>query len=227
MSMRTGQVTIRQALLGALLSVAVIALVVSGLEALLAGPRQPPLPDTPAESSAKSSTDTPCPADLRVREEPIGVTAEALIECPATFDGFLVRYRGEVVRAVLRRGDHAWVHLNDDGYALDVGPLPEQRILLGVNSGIPARIPLGVAEQIEHVGSYQAQGATLTVEGIFRRADPADDGGPAIEVLQARVERPGHRIRHHPSPTRVVVAVVLIAAALVATLRTQQVRRRS
>jgi hypothetical protein len=39
----------------------------------------------------------------------------------------------------------AWLHLNDDRYALDLGPLPQHRTAVAGNSGVPVLVPAAVA----------------------------------------------------------------------------------
>ncbi|MPY72545.1 MAG: hypothetical protein GEU92_21150, partial [Alphaproteobacteria bacterium] len=175
MTRDSGQLTSRQALAGLLLIAAVAAGIVTGLALLLErGGPEPPL-EAPAEPAGPA----PCP-DLAGsdQQEPPLVPADDLIACPDAYDGQRVRYRGEVVRAVLRRGDTAWVQLNDDLYGLDLGPLPEHRTAVGGNSGLPVAIPASAVDPIQHVGDHRHHGDVLEVTGPFLRADPLDAGGP-------------------------------------------------
>lgn len=209
MSRAAGQLSARQAVLGSLAVLAAAAGVVAALGLLLSpGERTQPLA-APAEPAAEQ----PC---LPAVSPPAAARSDDLIECPDTYDQQTVRYRGEAVRAVLRRGDRAWVHLNDDLYALELGPAYTHRTSVGGNSGIPVSIPVEVADQITHVGDARHHGDVLDVIGTYYRADPDDDGGPAIQARTALIDEPGRPVDHPVSRARIVTAVALAVLAMAA-----------
>lgn len=219
MSRRAGQISPREALLGGLAIALLLTVVVAGSEALLRPSQQPAVLDvTPAPSPL------PCPPAREVlppgsvpappRGATIAVSSAQLIECPTVYDGRTVLYTGEVVRAVLARGERAWVQLNDDPYALDIGPLPAHRVPAGLNSGMAVSIPSAAAERITTVGDARARGDRLRVEGTFLRTDPADAGGPTIQAHRVDVIAPGEPLRQRFSVERLVVAITLATAAL-------------
>lgn len=224
MTRRTGQITLRQTVLGGLLVLGAATGIVAALSLLLGRDEQVAPLEAPAEPAAEQPCPEPPPRPLSTA---VRVTAEDLIECPATYDHRLVRYRGEVVRAVLRRGNRAWVQLNDDPYALDLGPLPVHRLAVGGNSGIPVLIPIAIADQITYVGNARHQGDILQVVGTYRRADPVDDGGPTIQAHSARI-RPGHRVARPANPYRALAAagLMLIATTSAAAARLRHMTRR-
>lgn len=227
MTRDTGQVTTTQATLGGLLIALVATSLVAGLGLLIRGGEQAP----PLEAPARPAVEEPCPGAaspprLPRPSAPAPISASALIECPSAFDGMLVTYRGEVVRAVLHRGERAWVHLNDDRYALELGPLPDHRTTVGGNSGIPVSIPIEVAREISHVGNARHQGDIIAVVGIFRRTDPADGGGPTVQAQQARIERVGRPLPEHVHRARPAVAILLSLSAAFAALRVRTAARR-
>lgn len=232
MSRAVGQVSTRQAVLGGVTILMVAAAVVAGAEALVRPAERLPALEAPAEVAP----DTRCPPPRETRPlpapprprpaAPVAVTSDELIDCPVAYDGRAVVYEGEVVRAVLRRGERAWVQLNDDVYGLRIGPLPEHRATVGGNSGIAVSIPIGDAERIRYVGDARARGDRLLVEGVFHRADPADAGGPTIQAERVQVTAPGHRVRQRVSIARAAVALLLGTAALImaGTARRARVR---
>lgn len=213
-----GQITTRQAVVGAVTIVLVIVVIVSGATALLPQPDDLPAVD---DGAAMQPVPCPIPDESRPRRppppsqaiRPVAVTAAELIECPTTFDGRPVVYEGEVVRAILRRGDRAWVQLNDDRYAMEAGPLPLHHATLGINSGISVSVPIADADRITAVGSGHAYGDRLRVQGVFLRADPADAGAPAIQARAVEIIAVGGPIASRMSPARLVVALLLMAAA--------------
>lgn len=196
------------ALLGMLTIAAVMAATVLGLHALVnPGQQLPPL-------------DAPVPAAELCDDAPLGpglpppVTAAQLIECPDVFDGARVRYRGEVVRAVLQRRDRAVVQVNDDRYGLELGPLPEHRTAVGGNSGIAVVLSQRDADDITYVGDYRHRGDVLEIVGTFRVADPFDGGGPTIAADTATIRRTGQALKHRVDPLRVAVAALMAVISL-------------
>lgn len=206
-----------QVVVGAALITLLLWGVVGGLKLLLHPGDISPETAGPAEVLHGPSCDRALGTSLATQP----VKASDLIECPQLYDGQKVVYEGEVVRAVLRRGDRAWVQVNDDAYALDIGPLPEHRTAVGGNSGIPVSIPAGSADQLRHVGGHEEQGDVIRVSGTFHRADPADAGGPAIQATTVTIQRPGHRFDPEPSRPRAAVAALL--ALLVALLAAREI----
>ncbi|WP_370325606.1 hypothetical protein [Euzebya sp.] len=158
-------------------------------------------------------------------ELPVPVDSNALYDCPATWDGRRVRYVGEVVGAVLDRGDHAWVQLNDDVYADGIGPLPTHRDFRGGNAGVGALLEPDAAAQITTVGGAETRGDLVQVVATFRRVDP-DSGEVAILDVEAlEVLRVGTPYTEPDSPARPVVALIAAAGALAVVIVEQRRRR--
>jgi hypothetical protein len=57
----------------------------------------------------------PVLAHALTSEAPV-VTSGELVESPKEFDGTEITFVGEAVGESMRRGDMAWLHLNDDAY---------------------------------------------------------------------------------------------------------------
>lgn len=149
------------------------------------------------------------------------VTSSQLYDCPQQYDGARVHYRGEVVGAVLRRDEGAWVQLNDDIYSQAAGPLPAHRDYRGGNAGIGVFIPLELARSITAVGGPTTRGDILDVVGIFHRVDAASNEVAVIRSITA-TRTPGEPLRRPPLPERRVVAIVfglLMVAVVVAERR--------
>lgn len=149
------------------------------------------------------------------------ITSNDLYDCPETWHGRRVRYRGEAVGAVLHRRGGAWVQLNDDAYAGDAGPLPAHRDFRGGNAGVGVLLPTGVAERIEHVGGPQWHGDTVEVVGTFQRIEPVSREVAVIVADSGEIVAPGSPIARPLLGDRAVAAVVLalLAAGLVVAER--------
>jgi hypothetical protein len=211
----TGQITTTQSVVGALMVIGVAAAIVVALDLLVLRGEQ----EASLGAPAQEETDDACPEVLDTAGgAPEVVAADELLECPSTYDGALVTFEGEAVRAVLRRGERAWLHLNDDRYALELGPLHEHRTTVGGNSGLPVSVPTTVAENVRFVGDARHSGDILSVTGIFHRADPADGGGPTIQARTARITQKGRAIARPVDRVRAVTATALAIAALTAAL---------
>lgn len=199
------RVSTPRALAGLAVAAAVLAATVAGLHALVDQGEQVAPIDAPVPAADR------CAGVRAPGNSAVPVTAAQLVECPHEYDGATVRYRGEVVRAVLLRGERAIVQVNDDRYALELGPLPEHRTAVGGNSGIPVVLPRRDADAIAYVGDYRHRGDVLQVAGTFRAADPYDGGGPTITAASVALERPGGPLEHRADGLRILVAAMLAA----------------
>jgi len=165
--------------------------------------------------------------DPAVPGQPVGISSNELYDCPETYDRRAVSYRGEVVGAVLRRDEGAWVQLNDDPYSGDVGPLPAHRDFRGGNAGVGVLIPHSLADTIVVVGGPQTRGDILEVIGVFHRVDDASGEVTIIRAQDGSVVRQGGALPDPPLRDRQVVAVLLgLAAAAVVAAERVVARRR-
>jgi hypothetical protein len=147
-----------------------------------------------------------------------------LLTCPVTYDGSTVRFIGEVVGAVLDRGDHAWVQLNDDIYADERGPLPTHRDFQGMNSGLGARLEADQADLVSVIGGPRTQGDLVEVVGVFHRVHPRDGEVAVLDVMSMRVLRQGAPTVPPEVPARMPVALIAAAVALGAVVVERQRR---
>lgn len=126
--------------------------------------------------------DAPDTQEAIEQVDPVGrVESAEVIDCPDAFDGHVVVYTGEVVGDVLQRDGGAWVLVNDDAYALELGPLSAHDEFSGTNSGLSVWLPDPLPE-LEPGGS-DVRGTVIQVRGVVHRADPADGGGLTIRGL--------------------------------------------
>lgn len=137
-----------------------------------------------------------------------------ILSCPFTFDGLLVTYVGEVVGDVLRRDGGSWVLVNDDAYALEVGPLTPGDTPTGTNSGLTVWLPDPLEELADEPGRPDVRGDVLAVTGRVNRADPADGGGLTIRAEDATLLAEAVELDVPIHWNQVVTALVLAVAAL-------------
>ena len=196
-----------------------------------------PMSDIPEEQLAGSDPrdELVCP-DPQPREgqervpdveltAPVRVSSNDLFDCPETYDGREVVYRGEVVGALLERDAGVWTQLNDDVYAELLGPLPAHRDYRGGNAGVGVLLPHTSAELVSFVGGPQTRGDVLEVRGTFHRVDPAGE----VAVIRADVSELMAAGRPFPDPPlndrrwaawlAVVVAITLVVTERVVAAR--------
>lgn len=154
------------------------------------------------------------------------ISSTQILACPEAYDLAEVVFVGEVVGEVITRRDGAWVQVNDDAYALRIGPLVAHRQLAGSNTGMAVWIPEPLVDAIEVVGRAGVRGDVLQVTGIVRRADPADGGGLTIRAMDLTVLADGQVIDEPLHSLQAVVAVVLALAAIGAAGWAWRVRQR-
>lgn len=141
---------------------------------------------------------------------PLGrVTSTQVIECPDLFDGRVVVYIGEVIGDVLQRDEGAWVLMNDDKYALEVGPLDSHGEFAGYNSGLSVWLDGDLADLAEQPGGPRFRGDVLRVRGVVHRADPQDGGGLTLRAFQGRVLSPAVELSRPVNRPQAIAAIVL------------------
>jgi hypothetical protein len=203
----------QRVLAAALVFLAVLAGVAGLANALRHPPAVSPLADPYEPADPRDEVE--CPPSPSPTETPVTAGSGDLYNCPHTFDGLVVRFEGEVVGAVLFRPDGAWVQLNDDHYAGELGPLPEHRQFRGGNSGIGVHLPRHLAEDIASIGGPNTRGDVIAVTGTYRLSDTA---GGEVSVIRARtveIIRPGGPTSREPLRNRQVAGgfLFLFAAA--------------
>ncbi|MEX0952426.1 MAG: hypothetical protein WDZ26_01195 [Nitriliruptoraceae bacterium] len=154
------------------------------------------------------------------------VSSSQVVACPMAWDQQQVTYVGEAVGEVLRREGGAWVQLNDDRYALEVGPMIGHREHSGFNSGLAVWLPDGLHERIGDIGRPAQRGDVVLIRGTVHRADAHDGGGLTIraddlEVLASSVtiDPPLHTLQ---AAVAAALAALALAASVWARWRRQQ-----
>lgn len=164
-------------------------------------------------------------AEFRAQVRPEGRLTSAIVyACPRLLDGRDVTYIGEVVGDVLRRPGGAWVLVNDDAYALEVGPLGPHRDRRGFNSGLAVWLPDGQHEQLGAPGRHGLRGDIVRIEGVLHRADTHDGGGITIRAVELEVLAPSMPV---DEPLNVPLVIAAAGAALLALGSWGWDRRRS
>lgn len=160
--------------------------------------------------------------------DPVGrVSSAAVNSCPDAFDGQVVVYFGEVVGDILQRDEGTWLLVNDDDYALEVGPLAGHVDFRGTNSGLAVWMPRELSALADEPGNASRRGDILRIEGVVRRTDPSDGGGLTLRALDAElvvqaqyIQTPINRVQ-----LGLAIAFTLIAGGVLVWDRRSRARR--
>lgn len=127
------------------------------------------------------------------------------------YNGKTITFTGEAIGEVMVRGDHAWIHLNDDSY-MDKN-VEEGATLGGYNSGMAVWIPAALTEQIDTYGDYKHEGSIVQVVGTFNGACKEHGGDADIHAATLTMIRPGHVVDDPVPAWKAALAAALMAAA--------------
>ena len=126
--------------------------------------------------------------------------SKELIEKANSIDGKRVIYIGEAVTAIMDRGEHSWVNLNDGDNAIGIWCKTE------------------ALKSVKFLGDYKNKGDILKVEGLFHRACPVHGGELDIHADIVNVASVGNAVYERLSSKRVKAAVVFFAVVLIAVI---------
>ena len=96
------------------------------------------------------------------------ISSIELINNAKQYDGKTVVYEGEVIGDVMKRGDYAWLNINDGQNAIGIW----------MNASL--------AQNISYTGSYKSKGDWAEITGIFNRACPEHGGDLDIHAQGLR-----------------------------------------
>jgi hypothetical protein len=174
----------------------------------------PLLPVVPLEEACQRGIDTDIDQEPLVTDQ-LRVSAAAVVSCPTRFDGEIVTYVGELVGDLLHRDGGAWVLVNDDDYALAVGPLPAQRDHRGTNSGLSVWLPDEHLDRVTGLGRPGQRGDVVQIEGHITRTDPDDGGGLTLRANDLEVLQPSERFADPLDVPQAVLAVTAFAISVI------------
>lgn len=120
------------------------------------------------------------------------ITSQELIKNASKLNGETVVFTGEAVGDLMRRGDFAWINVQDD-YGT-----------IGVWS------PLELTKEITYLGDYTHKGDIIAVEGKFSRADTELGGELCVRAQNIRIVFPGFFIFHQLSSLKIKIAFILL-----------------
>ncbi len=134
-------------------------------------------------------------------ENATAVTISRLASADPSLNGSLVSFRGEVVGEAVNSTSSGskWVLLQSGA--------PE-------TSSIEVLMPNDQVALIENFGSYKVKGSTLLVTGIYRVADPDQDGELDVTAYVVNVVDPGGPVAEDIDWRKLPVGVALVLLGL-------------
>jgi hypothetical protein len=127
-------------------------------------------------------------------------SSKALIENSKLLDGKRVTYKGEAVTAIMKRGDYAWVNVNDGQSA--IGVWCDSHML----------------DDVKFLGTYKHKGDMLEIEGIFNRACPVHGGELDIHANKVKVTDAGFPVMERIDLRKAALAAFLFLMTIAATI---------
>ena len=120
------------------------------------------------------------------------ISSTELINNAKQYDGKIVVYAGEAIGDIMKRGEFAWVNVNDGSNAIGIW----------VNS---AQI-----NDITVIGGYKKIGDAIEVTGVFHRACPEHGGDLDIHAQAVRKIASGRRLQERLNVSEINFAVILL-----------------
>jgi hypothetical protein len=125
-----------------------------------------------------------------------GQSSADLINRSREYDAKPVTYAGEVIGEIMRRGEFAWVNINDGENSLGVW------------------INAALIQDINFKGSYKTRGDSVEVTGVFHRACPEHGGDLDIHAQSLRKTASGRAIKEKLHLDKVTLSIILLGALL-------------
>jgi hypothetical protein len=123
-----------------------------------------------------------------------GQSSTDLINHSREYDAKPVTYTGEVIGEIMRRGEFAWININDGENSLGVW------------------INAALIQDINFKGSYKIRGDSVEVTGIFHRACPEHGGELDIHAQGLRKTASGRVIKEKLHSDKATLSIILLGA---------------
>lgn len=128
------------------------------------------------------------------------VSGNELVENAKQYNGKLIEYEGEVIGDIMKRGDHAWLNVNDGQRAIGIWASEKQ------------------INDIKYLGDYNHIGDKIMVTGFFQRACGQHGGDLDIHALKLIILEQGHEVKHPVSQWKITLAIILLVITLAVQL---------
>ena len=127
-------------------------------------------------------------------------SSNELIEKAKELNGRKLNYRGELVTAILDRGEYSWINLNDGFNAIGVWC---KSSLLG---------------EVKFAGDYKNRGDVIEVNGTFNRACSVHNGELDLHADMIKIVKEGHSFAMAIDLKRINSSIVLFAFTILTVI---------
>jgi len=121
---------------------------------------------------------------------------KTLIENAKDYDGKIVRFKGEVIGDIMRRGDFAWINVSD------------------TNNAIGIWVSAELADKITSLGDYKHTGDYVEIVGEFHRACLQHSGELDIHATKLIILKKGQEKKESINPTKQKTAFAFLGVAI-------------
>ena len=135
-------------------------------------------------------------------------TISELLKNPRQWDNQQIEITGEAIGDLMRRDEHVWLNLGDQGVAIGVWG------------------EAALFDQVVNLGDYNHRGDIIRVTGEFHLACSEHGGDMDIHVQELEVVQAGYPVEHPVEEKRIVWAVIALLGSLFLGIPLYQRRRR-
>ncbi len=121
-------------------------------------------------------------------------SSNELIEKAKELNGRKLNYSGELITAILDRGEYSWINLNDGSNA--IGVWCKSSLLGGV----------------KFAGGYKSHGDMIEVNGVFNRACSMHNGELDIHANTVKILKHGYLVERTIDTKSIKSAIILFIA---------------
>jgi hypothetical protein len=124
-------------------------------------------------------------------------SSNELIEKAKELNGRKLNYKGELVTAILDRGENSWINLNDGSNAIGVW------------------CKTSLLSDVKYAGDYKKRGDTIEVNGVFNRACSIHNGELDIHADTVKIVKKGYPFVRVIDSKVVNSAIILFALTII------------
>lgn len=124
------------------------------------------------------------------------VSSKELIDNAVLLEGKTVMYKGELVTAIMKRGESSWINLNDGNNAIGVWCKSD------------------ALDAVKFIGDYKHKGDILEIKGVFHRACPEHGGDLDIHAGNIRILKYGFMTKERVDRMKLKISAGMFLAAI-------------
>lgn len=124
------------------------------------------------------------------------ISSSELIEHAKDYDGKIVSFQGEAIGDIMKRGNFAWINVNDGQNAIGIW------------------LPLALTREINYTGGYKSVGDTVLIKGKFQRACTTHGGDLDVHADSLLIIKEGNSVAENINTQKFKSAVGFLGVVL-------------